>query len=62
VIVYLLEHPDYGWITYTELAAVMEEIQTTIECESILPGDITITVKAVEMSQEQIDDLPEVEL
>lgn len=58
MIVYQLEHPDYGWVNYGNLDDVVEEIRMEIDANNLFPGELTITIKIVEMSQENYDALP----
>lgn len=58
MIVYQLEHPDYGWVNYGTLDDVVEEIRMEIDANNLFPGELTITIKIVEMSQENYDALP----
>lgn len=58
MIVFMTEHPDYGWITHETLKSALDEIEMEIDANSLVPCEITIKVKIVEMSQEKLDALP----
>ena len=60
-LVYSKEHPDYGWLYYPTLAAVLDDIKTDIECMTGT-DEITIVIKSVEMTQEEIDAIPEIDM
>ncbi len=56
-IVYQKEHPNYGWLYYPTIDAVLDDIEVDIEC-MMRTDEITIVIKSVEMTQEEIDAIP----
>lgn len=62
MIVYQIEHPDYGWLTYPTIEEVLDEIRNEIEANNLFPDTLTLEIKMVEMSQAEIDALQEIEI
>lgn len=64
-LVYQYEHPDYGWIS-TDYDGIVDEFRNELDANKLLDGEledeITFKVRMVEMSQEEIDSMPEIEL
>lgn len=62
MIVYQYPDPDYGWITHTDIETLMDAIRADIEDQhdnGVVPCQMEITVRMAEMTQEEIDALPE---
>lgn len=58
MIVYQFEDPDYGWMSTSDLDEVVEEIKNVIDANNLFPGELTFTVKLVEMSEAEYEALP----
>lgn len=54
----------YGveWIVYPTLDAAMDAIRDEIECLNMSPDEYTIRMEFIEMTQEEFDALPKVDL
>lgn len=59
MIVYKMEHPDYGFIMYKTVEDALEHIKEDIEANNIIPG-ITLSwdVEFVEMTEAEYAALP----
>lgn len=64
-IVYQYEHPDYGWVS-TDLDGIIDEFRNELEANHPLDGErqeeVAFKVRIVEMTQEEIDNMPEIEM
>lgn len=60
-IVYQYEYPQVGWIT-TDLDGIVEEFRNEVEANNLFAGEIDFKVRVVEMTQEEIDAMPEADL
>ncbi len=61
MIVYQIEDPDYGWVTFETIDEALEEIRNELEASSMFENEITFVVKLVEMSPEEFAALPELD-
>lgn len=60
MIYYQFEDPDYGWLTY-DLDGLMEQLKLSIENDGVIEGELTYTIRAVELSEEDYSKLPMIE-
>lgn len=53
--------PDYD-LTFTTFEGLIDAIRDWVDANSLYPDDLKITIRMHSMTQQEIDDLPEVEL
>lgn len=58
MIVYQINDPDYGWVTFKTIDEALEEMRNELEAHGEFENEITFVVKLVEMTQEDFDALP----
>jgi hypothetical protein len=61
MLVYQIETDDYGWVTVPTIPGLMSMIEEELEANNLFPGEITMKIKMVEMSQEELDNLPTID-
>ena len=61
MIVYQIEDPDYGWVTFETIDEALEEIRNELEAHGEFENEITFVVKLVEMTREEFESLPELD-
>lgn len=59
--VYLLPHPDYGFMAYPDLDCLLDNIRLEIESHDLdpVPGKIVIEITTTMMTEEELAALPD---
>ena len=54
----------YGadYVIFPTLDDAMDAIRDEIECGNMFPGELTLTIKLIEMTQAEFDALPQVDI